>query len=72
MDDSGKLLRVIRQKCIYCCGGSTKEAARCTSEECPLWAYRPQSTPPAQRRRSRGTVQITMSMVLETKGGRQA
>ena len=61
------LLRVIRRKCVYCCGGSVKEAARCGSEECPLWKYRP---PFIQRQKKRkGTVQITMRMLFETKGG---
>lgn len=67
MGEREDLLRAIRRKCVYCCGGSVKEAARCRSEECPLWKYRPAF---AQRQKKRkGAVQITMRMLFETKGG---
>ena len=34
------LLRVIRRKCIDCCGGSFKEVRLCTSYTCPLYQLR--------------------------------
>ena len=34
------LLRVIRRKCIDCCGGSFKEVRLCTSYTCPLYPLR--------------------------------
>ena len=66
-DESETLRRVIVRKCVYCCGGSTKEAARCTSEDCPLWPYRPQVI--RRKPRKKDAVQITMRMVFEAKGG---
>jgi hypothetical protein len=34
------LATVIRDMCVRCMGGSTKEVALCTSVCCPLWVYR--------------------------------
>lgn len=65
--ESETLRRVIVKKCVYCCGGSIKEAARCTSEDCPLWPYRPQFTP--RKPKNKGTVQISMNMLLDMQGG---
>ena len=65
MSRQSDLTSVIRRKCVYCCGGSIREAARCTSEECPLWAYRPKA--PQRPKRGKGVVQITMRMYLETR-----
>ena len=45
MSEGEALRHAIRQKCLYCCGGSIKVAAGCTSEDCPLWPYRPQFAP---------------------------
>lgn len=65
-DEGETLRRVIRQKCVYCCGGSTREAARCTSEDCPLWPYRPQFT--GRKGNRKGNIQISIQMVLEEDG----
>ena len=66
-DESETLRRVIFRKCVYCCGGSTKEAARCTSEDCTLRPYRPQFI--RRKPRKKDAVQITVQMILETNGG---
>lgn len=33
-------LRAIRQQCLDCCGGSTKEVRSCTGKDCSLYPYR--------------------------------
>lgn len=33
-------LKVIRAKCLDCCGGSAKEVRLCTAKDCPLYLYR--------------------------------
>ena len=63
MSEGEALRHAIRQKC----GGSIKVAAGCTSEDCPLWPYRPQFAP--RKPKNKGTVQISMHMVLEMQGG---
>lgn len=35
----GKGSALIRSMCVYCGGGSLKEAQRCLSRLCPLYAY---------------------------------
>ena len=67
MSEGEALRHAIRQKCLYCCGSSIKVAAGCTSEDCPLWPYRPQFAP--RKPKNKGTVQISMHMVLEMQGG---
>src|SRR5258708_28311280 len=39
------LLRVLRAKCIDCCGGSESEARKCTAIGCALWPYRMATNP---------------------------
>jgi len=34
------LATAIREMCVSCMGGSTKQVALCTSVCCPLWIYR--------------------------------
>lgn len=33
-------MKVIRLKCLDCCGGQVAEVRRCTAEKCPLFCYR--------------------------------
>ena len=33
-------MKVIRGKCLDCCGGSAGEVRKCTATGCPLWPYR--------------------------------
>lgn len=33
-------LKAIRAKCIDCCCGNKTEVRLCSSEKCPLWAFR--------------------------------
>lgn len=40
MISSSKLLKVIRKKCIDCCGDMKEEVLKCDSDECPLHPYR--------------------------------
>lgn len=32
--------KIIRKKCIDCCGGQVGEVAKCVCITCPLWVYR--------------------------------
>jgi hypothetical protein len=32
--------KAIRDHCLDCCGGTTKEVTLCTAVDCPLWEYR--------------------------------
>lgn len=43
--------KIVRLKCMDCCGGQAAEVRRCTAFKCPLWAYRMggSSTSKAQR-----------------------
>lgn len=34
------LLRVIREKCLDCCGYQHSEVRRCHITDCPLWEFR--------------------------------
>jgi len=51
--------------CEECCGGSRHEARRCPADDCPLWSFRPGSSPrtsppwatPALRRHLTGLLQ---------------
>ena len=33
-------VKVIREKCMDCCGNQWKEVELCTAELCPLWPWR--------------------------------
>jgi len=53
------LLKVIREKCLDCCGGSASEVRKCVCVSCPLWPYRMNKNPfrrrdmaPAQKRQA--------------------
>lgn len=39
------ILKVIRAKCIDCCGGSQLEVKLCVCTTCPLWPYRMAKNP---------------------------
>lgn len=39
------LLKVIRSKCIDCCGGEQNEVRMCTAVGCQLWPYRMNKNP---------------------------
>ena len=41
----------VREKCLDCCGGSSREVKACPSHECPLWEYRFGKEPETIRRR---------------------
>lgn len=34
------LLKIIRAKCLECCGGSRHEVSLCSLTDCPNWPYR--------------------------------
>jgi len=34
------LTKVIRAKCIDCCGGDSSEVRKCVAYDCPLWPFR--------------------------------
>ncbi len=49
-------LKQIRQYCLSCCGGSTKEVSCCPSTDCELWELRfGMSRTAAIRRKGRGS-----------------
>jgi hypothetical protein len=33
-------LQAIRQRCLWCCKGSSQEVALCTAKACPSWSFR--------------------------------
>ena len=33
-------LKVVREKCLDCCGQQSKEVTLCTAFKCALWPYR--------------------------------
>ncbi len=35
-----RITKVIRQKCLDCCGNMPSEVRRCVSASCALWPYR--------------------------------
>jgi len=35
-----KVMKVIRAKCVDCCGGSEAEVRKCVQFDCPLWPMR--------------------------------
>ena len=43
------LRKVIREKCLDCCGQQQAEVRRCVSVTCALWPYRMNSNPFAGR-----------------------
>lgn len=45
------LLKIIRSKCLDCCGGIPSEVRQCTSEHtCALWPYRMGTRPDSLKR----------------------
>jgi hypothetical protein len=44
------LLRVIREFCKECCGGSETEARRCVAVKCHLWPFRMATNPWREKR----------------------
>lgn len=49
IDDCGfipkPLSKIIKEKCVDCCGGDQSEVLKCTSISCPLWLYRTGKNP---------------------------
>jgi hypothetical protein len=43
--EAAPVLKIVRQKCIDCCGGSEKEVRLCVAVSCPLWPLRMGSNP---------------------------
>ena len=43
------LLKIIRSKCIDCCGYELAEVRKCTATACELWPYRMGTNPFAKR-----------------------
>lgn len=39
------ILKVIRSKCLDCCGGADSEVRRCPATTCELWPYRMATNP---------------------------
>lgn len=61
------LLKIIREKCLDCCGGSPAEVRECRSEKtCALWPYRLGTNPFRQKRT------ITAEHLAKLQAGREA
>ena len=43
-------VKVIRDKCIDCCAGSSKEVELCAVKKCPLWPFRFGKNPYREKR----------------------
>jgi len=44
------IMKVIRAKCIDCCGDQPGEVAKCTAIDCDLWPYRMGKNPFTKRK----------------------
>lgn len=64
-----ELISAIRAKCLDCCTGSSKMAATCNIESCPLWPYRPEM-PKRCTGKTKQNVQMRIEMVFEVKKGK--
>ena len=62
------LLKVIREKCIDCSGGSLAEVRRCPVTKCALWPYRA-GTDPFARPRGRGATEKNRPVWADFPGG---
>lgn len=47
--DANTGMKVIRDKCIDCCGGVVTEVRKCVATDCPLWPLRMGSKPKGMR-----------------------
>jgi hypothetical protein len=43
--EAAPVLKIVRAKCVDCCGGSEREVRFCVAVTCPLWALRMGSNP---------------------------
>jgi hypothetical protein len=50
------LLKVIREKCIDCCGGQVGEVRNCVTKTCALWPYRMATNPFSNRKGNPATL----------------
>ena len=46
------VMKAIREKCMDCCCGQTKEVKMCPSKNCPLYPYRMGKDESARRKKS--------------------
>ena len=68
------ILKVIREKCVDCSGGSRAEVARCPVTRCALWPYRSGHSPFAKprgpgKRNPANLAQFRAGNSLPEKGG---
>ncbi len=59
MMTKSKILRVIRQFCLQCMGGSSLEIENCTAPNCPLFELRRGKDPYPSRKRSNLTKNLS-------------
>lgn len=59
------LLKVIRKKCLDCCGGLHGEVRKCHITDCPLWPYRMAKNPFHTRLMTQNQKQITTNTLIE-------
>ena len=55
-------LSAIRQKCVDCCGGSRREAARCDWTDCPLHAVRDGAVPEKPPKQEKGQIEMELAL----------
>jgi hypothetical protein len=49
-------LKVIRAKCVDCCGGQVGEVRKCVATTCPLWSFRMGHNPFTNRKGNPATL----------------
>jgi len=73
MTTKGKLLTVMRQMCLRCCDGSTKEIQECSTSDkmgvskCPIYPYRMGIDPNIKRSNKNLVVDKKSPSVVEKK-----
>jgi len=59
------LLKVIRKKCLDCCGGLHGEVRKCPIINCPLWPYRMAKNPFHTRIIAKDKKQIDANILMK-------
>ena len=65
-------MAAIRQHCLECCGGSSKEVERCTAPGCNLYPYRfgkdPNRAPASEKQREAARRNIRKALNQRSRG----
>lgn len=66
------LLKIIRSKCIDCCGYELGEVRKCVATACELWPYRMGTNPFAKRELSEEQREAARQRMAEAREKRKA